>query len=432
MDFYNHLINFFPKEIVERIINQEGEHHRGLLINPNKISEKEILNSNLPLLKHPNVEHGYICQSNEKLYTNNYLYELGCYYVQDPAAMLVASILPIDNKDIILDMCAAPGGKTIQLAFRNNNGLIISNDASYDRAKILAYNIAKLGIDNAIVTNDNYLTKENIYELKSAFSSIVIDAPCSGSSMFYKDEKMMADWTYKKVLKCAKIQEKLLERGYFLLQNGGFLVYSTCSFSYEENEAIIISFLKKHHMKLIDLSYIKNSYSHPSLKEAIHLYPFLYDGDGQFICLMQKLEPTIDNTILMKKTISAIDKLSLEKILTNVKLSKRHNFEYKGYYCSLPFYINLKPFNVLRPGLVLGRLKSEFVPSYHLARYLDSTNSLALDDENYAKYIKGEEIHLTMPLEKGYYLLSYKKLNVAFCHYDGQKIKNLYPKSERQ
>lgn len=428
MDFYNHLIKYFPEELVEKLKNNDGHEYKGLFLNDRKLYENQLLAQFPRLVKHTDVRNGYLFERDDKSISNSPFYELGCYYIQDPSAMLVGELLPINEDDLILDMCAAPGGKTIEAALRAKKGTIISNDSSFTRAKILATNVSKLGLGNVIVTNEDYLKKSNIPE--GAFDKVILDAPCSGSAMFFKDKKMEEDWSIEKVHRCASIQKELIEVAYRTLKTGGYLIYSTCSLSYEEDEAIILDFIKDKNIELIDLSMVKGSYSHPSLPQSIHLYPFAYPGEGQFICLMKKLD-NVQILDLMKKNKKTPDSIR-NSLLDKYNLNERYNVIFNGYLSSLPYYMNYSYFNVIRLGITVCEDNGREEPSFHLARFLNSSNSYELNENEYKSYLEGLSLENKNSLVKGYYLLSYKGLNLAFGYVRDNGIKNLYPKTERK
>ena len=245
MDFKEHLLKYLPSDFVdELLISLEKPRTNSLILNTNKIKEEEFINMFPNIQKNENLYNSYSYDKNIYPFGKSYLFDNGAYYIIDKSSQLTTSFLEVNDNDLILDLCAAPGGKTISLALKYPNANIISNDLSLQRALTLSSNIEKLGLSNVYVINNDF---SKIYKnFPETFDSIILDAPCSGSAMFRKSIEMKNDWNYKKVLAFSKIQQELFEIAFFMLKPGGFLVYSTCSFSYEEDDENILNFLKKH------------------------------------------------------------------------------------------------------------------------------------------------------------------------------------------
>ena len=201
MDFKEHLYQSLPKEEVDLLINSfEGEDKHAVLLNLEKISDEEFLKEFPNVTPHPVVKHAYLYSKDDYQLGKHIYHELGYYYLQEPSAMVVSFLIDFNDDDLVLDMCAAPGGKTIQASFKmHNRGLIVSNDLSFPRCGLISNNVERLGIKNVIIIN-NDLSK--IYhKYFNTFDKIILDAPCSGSGMFRKDDKMINDWSINKVLK---------------------------------------------------------------------------------------------------------------------------------------------------------------------------------------------------------------------------------------
>lgn len=193
MDFKEHLYQSLPKEEVDLLINSfDSEDKHAVLLNLEKICDEEFLKE-FPLVKpHPIVKHAFIYDKETYELGKHIYHELGYYYLQEPSAMVVSSLIEFKENDLVLDMCAAPGGKSIQASFKmNDKGLIISNDLSFSRCGLLSNNLERLGIGNVIITNNDlskiYLKYEN------TFDKVILDAPCSGSGMFRKSDAMIND-----------------------------------------------------------------------------------------------------------------------------------------------------------------------------------------------------------------------------------------------
>ncbi|MCR5669857.1 MAG: RsmF rRNA methyltransferase first C-terminal domain-containing protein [Butyrivibrio sp.] len=172
-------------------------------------------------------------------------HEAGLYYIQEPSAMAPVSFLDPKPGDRVLDLCAAPGGKSTQIADRlSGEGLLVTNEINRDRAKILSLNIERMGIGNALVLNEDSAHLADVFE--GYFDKILVDAPCSGEGMFRKNEAAFSEWSEENVKLCAARQEEILDNAAKMLLPGGRLVYSTCTFAPEENEENVFKFLMKH------------------------------------------------------------------------------------------------------------------------------------------------------------------------------------------
>ena len=272
MDFKEHLYQSLPKDEVDQLIDSfSSEDYHAVLLNLNKISDEEFLKE-FPLVKpHPIVKHAYLYDKNVYPLGKHIYHELGYYYLQEPSAMVVSSLIDFKETDLVLDMCTAPGGKTIQAALKmNNQGLVIANDLSFSRCGLISNNLERLGLRNVIIIN-NDLSK--IYQrYLNTFDKIILDAPCSGSGMFRKNDEMIKDWSINKVYKFQEIQKSLIEIAYQMLKPGGLLSYSTCSYSKEEDEDVINYLLERTDAEVVDIS----KYGYATI--GIRLMPSHFEG----------------------------------------------------------------------------------------------------------------------------------------------------------
>lgn len=422
MDFLEHLRENYSENIVNKIIDSfSKERTHSLILNTTKFDYSHLFDINI-LKKHPLIENAYYFE-NQKL-GNDFRFKNGVFYIQDASAMLPVHLLGIEKDDIVLDMCAAPGGKSIDAAIKlNNTGMLISNELSYERSKILSSNIEKLGFCNTFVTN-NDLSK--IYHhYPNCFDKIILDAPCSGSFMFRKNELSKLDWNYNKVLGCAQIQKQLLDIASYMLKPGGKIAYSTCSISPEENENIIKEFLSSHEDFEICKIPAEPQYFYKSkLEGAIYLMPFIFDGEGQFICILQKRGTIIKTS---KKIVENHCKTSL---FNNFLSYNFDNYILKNDQIYLyNTFLKTKHFNVIRYGLHVAELKGKVeIPSFQLAHF-STNNCYELDETQFKKYIKGEEINISSP--DGFQIVSYKNINLGFIKVKNNIGKNYYPKGLR-
>ena len=410
MDFKSHLFQSLPKEEVDLLINSfDSPSYHAVLLNTEKISDEEFT-SEFPLVKpHPVVKHAYLYDKDVYPLGKHIYHELGYYYLQEPSAMVVSSLIDFEDDDLVLDMCAAPGGKSIQASFKmHNNGLIISNDLSFSRCGLISNNVERLGIKDIIIIN-NDLSK--IYQkYLNTFDKIILDAPCSGSGMFRKDDKMMDDWSVNKVNKFAEIQKSLIDIAYQMLKPGGLLSYSTCSYSKEEDEDVIQYLLNNSDAQLVNMSSLKWGYINPISPIGIRLMPSHFTGEGQYICQIRK--PGKSNKTTFKGETKYIN-----------------GFEFK-----VENSINLPMANIYRFGVKVGEnRKNVFRYDLHYARTLKSgdMNSIELSFDELKKYLAGEQLNKENPY-KGYVLLTYKNNAVDIAKSDTRVIKNYYPKGLRK
>ena len=286
-----------------------------------------------------------------------------------------------------------------------------------DSAKKIIENIDRLGISNISVTNNDFSALYTNYI--NYFDKIILDAPCSGSGMFRKDEKMKLDWSMQKVYANANIQSSLISMCAKMLKKGGKLIYSTCSYSYEEDEEIIINFLNNHNdFHLIDIN--QNNplfYQSNDLIGSIHLFPYLYPGEGHFICLLQKdgnANKTIFNNInYQRNCINENNKKVIENYIINTNINEKFLSK------------------CLRPGyFVSAQTKDNIIPSHHFAKSINDFQYINLNDEQYKKYIHGD----SFPYDEknGFYVAKYQNINVGIVKIVDNIIKNYYPKGLRR
>ena len=233
------------------------------------------------------------------------LHDAGLYYMQEPSAMAPAALSGVRPGERVLDLCAAPGGKTTMLAsMLGGEGLLVSNEIEPDRARILSQNVERMGIVNAVVTNES---PERLAERFPAFfDRVIVDAPCSGEGMFRKEEQAVTTWSPEKVARCAQLQARILESAAGMVRGGGILVYSTCTFSPEEDERQTVSFLQSHpEFELVDLPALLGSErmreygfepgrpewaenNAAQARRTIRLWPHRLRGEGHFVAVFRR------------------------------------------------------------------------------------------------------------------------------------------------
>lgn len=343
----------------------------------------------------------------------------GLYYVQEPSAMCAAPLIGDCAGLAVLDMCSAPGGKGTQLAqAMRGEGVLFLNEINFSRAKALSQNVERLGIKNAIVTVAS--PSALAAEFPACFDKILVDAPCSGEGMFKKEEAAVAEWSPQNVAMCARRQAEILECADRLLKAGGSLVYSTCTFSEEEDERLIESFLKGH----------KNY----SLVHSLKLYPHKVRGEGHFAALLKKTDGEV-SCFRPAKTLRLGAREKLYRDFEERYLSVRFENLYAAgdVLYSLPHGAPEVRLQTLRSGVRLGSFSgARFEPSHSLAMCLKEGEAhfVPLDAASAEKYLSG----LTLPSEgapQGWVAVSFRGFPLGWCKSSAGTLKNHYPKGLR-
>jgi len=418
---YPYLSNYLSKEEISDLKEEMDKplKIKGLLINPRRISPEKIMEIFTSIEPSDKFENFFTYIKDKDHPGRNLLHSAGAYYILDPSSMLISKYLKPKDRELVLDMCAAPGGKTISYALKNPKALIIANDFSQKRALELSGNIERLGIANVIVTN--YEPDYFLKSFKSYFDKIILDAPCSGTGMFRKESKMQDDWSIEKMNKLLPLQDSLLDTAYQLLTPGGVLSYSTCSFMKQEDEDRLEVLLNKYEDINIQELPIEEGYYEGTIKGTIHIFPNLYKGEGHFVSQLVK-----------RGTAPSLE--TIERLKPFNKELNLYEFTYRNENCALPFIVrNFLDLRALRMGLKLtNSAKYAKCPLDHaLSHYLDSSGSIDLSIEDALSYIKGQELKTDSKLPNSYYPVSYKRVNLGYVKKTNGKLKNCYPKGLR-
>ncbi|MGN0770975.1 MAG: RsmB/NOP family class I SAM-dependent RNA methyltransferase [Christensenellales bacterium] len=371
-------------------------------------------------------------------------HEAGLYYIQEASAMSVVEALGVEPGDVVLDLCSAPGGKATQIACKlAGSGLLIANEIVPSRAKILSQNIERMGIPNAVVTNNSPYELEDKW--KEYFDKIVVDAPCSGEGMFRKNPQAIDEWSEESVAACAQRQGAILDSAYKMLGCGGKMVYSTCTFEIEENEKTIEQFLNRHcDMRIVEpmvrFEDCKIENTQDKIKDIVlaqRIFPHKVKGEGHFFCVMQKQgeekrKATFSLPCVLPKQRKVFDDWQKDNL--NVKLSPTAAFGDNLY--AVPQQLpTLKGVKVLRCGLQLGEIKKDrFEPSHSLAIYLQPQwakriINCDLHGDKIFQYFDGNTLDCGF---KGWGLVCVDGFACGWCKGDGQQAKNHYPKGLRK
>ncbi len=430
---------------------------KGLRVNTKKVSiagfEK---NAPFPLEAIPYVPGGYVICAEAGAGRHPY-HHAGAYYLQDPGAMATVAALPKslwERQGIcVLDLCAAPGGKTTQLAAACAPvvGAVLANEYVSARARILAGNVERMGLDNVCVINVD--TKLIAEWYPSFFDLVVVDAPCSGEGMFRKNVPAIEEWSPKNVETCAARQEEILENGARTVAPGGYLLYSTCTYSVEENEGTVLRFLKKHpdfSLCEVDASLLPftadgiEAEAGYSLTKCRRFYPHRARGEGQFIALLLRDGDAKKEKGVCADARRAPDKKEVEVAASFLEetLGKRLDglcaIGGQLTLFSREMGIPLPPFGVVAAGCALGEArKGRILPHHHFfmtyGTELLSRVCMEPDDERVRHYLLGEEI--AAEGGRGYtsLLLSVGEETVTLggAKASDGRLKNYYPKGLR-
>lgn len=373
-------------------------------------------------------------------------YYAGLYYLQEPSAMTPAALLPVEPGERVLDLCAAPGGKSTELAAKlKGQGMLVSNDISYSRARALLKNLELAGASNICVTSEEPEKLARVWP--EFFDKILVDAPCSGEGMFRRDDDMVKDWEKHGPSYYKPIQRQILKAAAAMLKPGGKLLYSTCTFSRLEDEETVEWLLKEEtDMELVPLdhSLVPGSERGFGLPGCMRLFPHKVRGEGHFLALLRKRdggEMTPQKAVLSKMSSGTGKKAALEPELEAFLESCRIPWDRERiavnkesvYYLPEGLERNL-PLRFLRTGLLLGELKKgRFEPSQALAMALkmgefSNCLELSLEDDRVIRYLKGETISLKAEEGeiKGWCLVGCMGYPLGWAKGSGMSFKNKY------
>ena len=427
----------------------EKKPYAGLRVNRSKIEPDEWENNLSPfeLRRVLWTKNGYYISEEAKASRHPYYYA-GLYYLQEPSAMAPAAVLPVEPGDRVLDLCAAPGGKSTELGAKlQGEGLLVSNDISNSRAKALLKNLELFGIPNICVTSE---TPEKLASVFGPyFDKILVDAPCSGEGMFRKDPDLIKSWLDRGPEAYAPIQREILASAVRMLKPGGLLLYSTCTFAQIEDEDMIEWLLHTEpDMELVPLIPWEGACSGINGMPVIRLFPHKVEGEGHFLALLKKKENALEEQsqagrepAFSGKVPAEVRHLEKESDFLQWEAMLKRSFDrsrmmvrdHMVYYLPECFE---KTWNLryLRTGLLLGEWKkNRFDPSQAVAmalsmREFSQSLSLSADDERTIRYLKGETIFPNPgeSFQKGWVLIGVDGYPLGWAKYTGSSFKNKY------
>lgn len=486
--FLEQMERLLGEEYPEYLESFSRQAHSALRVNTGKIPVKEFLNkTGWDLRPVPWVPNGFYYHAGKPAGEDasnpakHPLYYAGLYYLQEPSAMTPASRLPVEAGDRVLDLCAAPGGKATELAARlQGSGVLLANDISSSRARALLKNLELQGVRNMMVTSEDPERLTRAYP--EYFDKILLDAPCSGEGMFRKEHSMIAAWRNRGPSWYAPIQKTLIRQAWRMLRPGGYLLYSTCTFSLKENEEVIDGFLEEYpDMELCPIEPYEGfapgvSVGGRDLSACVHIYPHRMEGEGHFLALMKKRNSEICCPEKRNSECMSAKEKTLQKSRKETKkgyergkkrrdrlgrggedvqspdrmtaaaaefLTHTHRDWNNGRFFCRQDHVYFLPDGVepveglryLRTGLWVGTVKNgRFEPSQALAMALrpeqfDNVLNLRSEDDRTFRYLKGETLFLDENDAvggNGWVLICVEGFPLGFGKVAGAAVKNKY------
>lgn len=452
-----------------------GQRYHGLRVNPLKVSVSEFLRRHgelFHLSPVPWAPTGFYYEEDDRP-GKSILHEAGLYYIQEPSAMSAAEALDIREELLndnfrVLDLCAAPGGKTTQIAGKmGGKGLLVANEIIPSRASILSQNIERLSIPNALVLNETPARLAERYPC--AFDRILVDAPCSGEGMYRKNDVAVTEWSEDNVSRCAARQDEILNEAAKMLKPGGRLVYSTCTFAPVEDEGSVCRFLAAHPDFLLADTGLSGYFATgearfadapaAGLEKTVRVWPHMVHGEGHFVAAFVKsadapdlsgsctTQPTGTRAVLNKQQQALFDAFCKETLSQRGQaVLEEGSFALFGEeFYRLP--AEALPFDrlkVVRSGIHVGSFrKNRFEPAHGLALALPCLPGLSAQDfvsaaevsmDEAQRYIHGETLPQAAP--KGWLpvilIENGGRYPLGWCKSDGRMLKNHYPKGLRR
>lgn len=449
--------NILPNSLIKRLginpffdqeafiaAHENGEKLTSIRLNPNKKTNLAFkLDRQVPWCK-----EGYYLDERPK-FTLDPLFHAGCYYVQEASSMFIAHILEFlnsANEDIrALDLCAAPGGKSTLLnSFLTPNSLLVANEIIKSRSVILQENLMRWGSANVVVSNND---PSAFRRLPGFFDLLLVDAPCSGSGMFRKDEDSIDEWSEANVKLCSERQQRILSEVVGAISTNGTLLYSTCSYSKEENEDILDWLIEEYGFESVQIPFNKDWGIEETISEqknafGYRFYPHKTQGEGFFISVLKLkgIQPSfplkkikIEKSPIPKEGLATwvneIDNFSTLVHNENVHIFPK-NLESSIKAVQQVLYLK-------NAGTMIGKwLGKELVPSHDLAmsiHHSKNIESLELTLEDAQNFLRKEQLDIELfdSVKKGWCLITYKEVALGWVKVLGNRINNYYPKEVR-
>ncbi len=444
LQFENRMRTLLGDEFEDYKMSLELPPVRAFRVNTNKISLKNFEKINVfSNDKIPYVENGFYFDFDG--IGNHPYHHAGMFYVQEPAAMAPAECICINENWTVLDLCAAPGGKSSQIRNKlGEKGILVSNEIVPSRCKILTGNMERMGFKNTVTTcmHPQKIAKE----FPNTFDMIMVDAPCSGEGMFRKEKIAIDEWTPENVTMCAQRQSEILDCAVKMLKNGGYIVYATCTFSLEENEMMIDSFLQKYpQFEIVPVNECVRENTADgicfdgckceNISYARRCYPHKTRGEGQFMAV---LHSTLENDYRGYAQPSRAEKI--DKVVTDflddtlVSYDKSNVLMYNGNPVYFTPDFPVKKGVAFACGVTIGEIRKSYIQPHHQFFMAMGTDfkrkiNLSADSDEIKKYLHGEEFETNCP--NGWAVVMVEGCTVGGVKVSNGKGKNHYPKGLR-
>ena len=359
----------------------------------------------------------------------------GAFYVQEASSMFLQyalkEVLPLRENLSVLDLCAAPGGKSTLIAsLLNKSSVLVSNEVIKSRVNVLQENIMKWGNSNSIITNSD---SQQFSRLPPIFDCIVVDAPCSGSGLFRKDPNALNEWSDNNIQLCTERQQRIVRNVLPALKDNGVLVYSTCSYSPEENEMMVNWLCRKYDLEKIAINVPEAWNIINSEAGCYRFYPYLVQGEGFFISLLRKK--------VKEETLKFNIGQTLKKIKPEERFTKFLNEDFEFFIHNETLFaatesvittteiLRQNKINLIQCGVEAGQQKGDkFIPAHALAlneALNKNIESLAVDETTAMQYLRKQTINIDSGM--GYKVLSYEGVNLGWINVIQNRINNMYP-----